>query len=65
MKKGGGKIFHSGHPRGPSMEFHNSSDKHLDLTKGSAKGMNPMPTKHHTSPAKEYPDGHAGAKKHK
>lgn len=61
--KGSSRMFDCGHPRGPSMSFHNSSNKELNLTRGSARGMNPAPVKHHTSPAKEYPHGHAGAKK--
>lgn len=59
------KVFDCGHHRGPNTAFHNSSDKHLNLSKGSARGMNPAPVKHHTTPAPEYPKGHAGAKKAK
>jgi hypothetical protein len=41
------------------MDFHNKSDANLHPGKTSTKGMNPAPVKHHTSPAKEYPHGHA------
>jgi hypothetical protein len=61
MSKG---MFDCGHPRGPSKDYHNAAkDTHLNPGKSSVKGHNPAPAKHHSSPAKEYPHGHAGAKK--
>lgn len=52
--------FSSGHPRGPSKDFHNASmDKHLGhKAGGSAPKHQPDPTKHHSPPNKEYPKGH-------
>ena len=62
MKEKSG-FFKSGHPRGPSMDFHNKMDKHLDIAPHNrpvkSSSHNPQGKSSFKPDSAEYPKGHA------